>query len=200
MPSVSGRPVLSHPFALLVIDIVNNFDYAGAAALRRHALRAVDPLARLLARARAAGLPVIYANDNFDKWQSNFPEQVARASAPSHPAAALLAKLTPDPADYYILKPRHSAFYATPLDLLLSELGTREIIATGIATDSCVWMTCCDAHVRGYRVTVAGDCVAAQSRARSTAALQALRDVIAARVIASDGIRLRRARARRRNL
>jgi nicotinamidase-related amidase len=71
--------------------------------------------------------------------------------------------LRPDHRDYFILKPKHSAFFSTPLDILLEHLGARTLILTGLLADSCILFTAQDAHVRGYRVVVPSDCVAARS-------------------------------------
>ena len=69
--------------------------------------------------------------------------------------------MRPDRRDYFILKPKHSAFFSTPLELLLEHLGARTLILTGLLADSCILFTAQDAHLRGYRVVVPSDCVAA---------------------------------------
>lgn len=143
--------------------------------------RIVPAVARLVTRARAAAVPVIYANDNFSRWRSDFRELVERLTADDHPAQDVVLPLAPHPDDYFILKPRHSAFYATPLELLLHSLGAHRTILAGIAADSCVLMTACDAHVRGFTVHIPEDCVAS---ARSRDARQAL--ALAARVAGAE--------------
>ncbi len=71
--------------------------------------------------------------------------------------------MRPDRRDYFILKPKHSAFFSTPLELLLERLGARALILTGLLAASCILFTAQDAHLRGYRVVVPSDCVAARS-------------------------------------
>lgn len=146
--------------ALVLVDFVNDFDYPGGDALLRATRRVVPAVTRLAERARHASVPVIYANDNFERWRSDFSGQVRRLSAPEHPAASIVAPLAPGPDDYYVLKPRHSAFHATPLELLLHSLGVERLVLAGIAADSCVLISACDAHVRGFAVNVPSDCVA----------------------------------------
>ncbi len=171
--------------ALVLIDLVNAFDYSGGEALRDATLQVVPAIATLAQRARAAEVPVIYANDNFGKWRSDFRKLVDTLSAPDHPAQAVVRPLVPHPDDYFILKPRHSAFYGTPLELFLHDLEVERVVLTGIATDSCVLMTACDAHVRQFRVQVPRDCVASADPANTEQALEVMRRVTKADVRAS---------------
>ena len=50
--------------ALVLIDVINDFDFPEAAALLRHALPAAKRIAALKGRAKRARIPTIYANDN----------------------------------------------------------------------------------------------------------------------------------------
>jgi nicotinamidase-related amidase len=69
--------------------------------------------------------------------------------------------LLPWPKDYVVLKPKHSAFYATPLETLLEHIGAETVILAGIATNACVMITASDIYVRDYKLLVPSDCVAA---------------------------------------
>jgi nicotinamidase-related amidase len=160
--------------ALLLIDLINAFDYEGGEAMRAATLKIVPAVARLARSARAAEVPVIYANDNFGKWRSDFRELVERLSAADHPAHEVVRPLIPGPDDYFILKPRHSAFYGTPLELFLHDLDVKRLVLAGIAADSCVLMTACDAHVRGFDVHVPADCVASPDQDDARQALELL--------------------------
>jgi nicotinamidase-related amidase len=168
--------------ALLLVDLVNAFDYEGGEAMRNATLAIVPAVAALAQRARAAAVPVIYANDNFGKWRSDFRTLVDTLSAPDHPAHAVVRPLVPHPDDYFILKPRHSAFYGTPLELFLHDLEVERVVLTGIAADSCVLMTACDAHVRQFGVSVPADCVASADGANARQALELVRRVTKADV------------------
>ena len=108
--------------ALLIVDMVNLFDFEGGAALAQDAARIAPRIARLKARFAQAGAPVIYVNDNFMDWRADFKELVAICSHPRSAGAEIARLLAPGPDDYYILKPKHSAFLATPLSLLLAQL------------------------------------------------------------------------------
>ena len=72
--------------------------------------------------------------------------------------------LGPQHDDYAVVKPKHSGFYATPLELLLTHLGARSLVLTGLAGDACVLLTAADAYLRAYRLFVPGDCVASADR------------------------------------
>jgi nicotinamidase-related amidase len=104
-------------------------------------------------------------------------------------AAALARTLKPRQRDFTILKPRHSAFYATPLDLLLHELKCRRLVITGIAADSCVLFTAMDAYLRGYTLWIPADCVAAESPLARDRALEQMARVLKADVSCSESPR-----------
>lgn len=161
--------------ALLIVDVINHFAFAGARALATAADAIGAPLRALRGRFDAAGLPVIYANDNWTDWQGGFPDLVASSLALGGASAHLAERLAPEDGHYYVLKPKHSAFMATALPVLLQQLDVDRIAITGIATDSCVLATAIDAHMRDYRLWVPGDCTAARTPALKRAALHVLR-------------------------
>lgn len=161
--------------ALLLVDLFNRFDYEGGAALARQTLRILPALRRLRDGFDARGLPVIHANDNFLDWSASFADLVAACRATPGPAAGVAEALGPARHHCYLLKPRHSAFLATPLPLMLHDLGADGVVIAGIATDSCVLATAQDAKMRGVPFRVPADATAAISPARKAAALQVLR-------------------------
>ena len=81
-------------------------------------------------------------------------------------ARLLVARAT----DLTLLKPRHSAFYCSPLELLLKDMGASELILAGLAADICVQLTAADAFLRGFeKVWVPPDCTAAETaKAKAT--------------------------------
>lgn len=146
-----------------------NFD--GAERLAPRALRAARATAALKQRLRAEGVVTIYANDNYGIWQSDFHSLVSTCLGLDGEAGEIARLLYPQADDLTILKPRHSAFFASPLDLLLSEMGASEVVICGLATDMCVQMTAADAFLREYAIRVPSDCTAAQTEEAETAAL-----------------------------
>jgi nicotinamidase-related amidase len=162
--------------ALLVVDMVNPLDFPGAKSLLRHAIPAARAIARLKSRMQADGAPVVYVNDNFTRWRRDFNELVAICSQPDAPGAPLAVLLAPGRDDYLVLKPKHSGFLASPLDVLLAQLRVRRVVVTGIAGDGCVLATALDAHMREFEVSVPSDCCASISKARNDRALRLLRE------------------------
>ncbi len=175
--------------ALLLIDVVNDFDFPEYRKLLRHALPAAKRLAALKRRLRVHGVPSIYVNDNFGQWQSDFADQVARCLAPEARGREIAALLEPEPGDYFVLKPKHSGFYATSLPVLLETLGTKTLLLAGFASDICVLYTANDAYMRGYQLVVPSDCIAAESEAENRRALGQMRELLKARVLASTSLR-----------
>jgi len=168
--------------ALLVVDMINTFEYEGGDALLRHTRRAAPTVRRLRDAFHAARLPVVYCNDNFGRWRSDFRDAVRRAGAPDARGADVVALMRPGPSDYFVLKPRHSAFYDTPLALLLRHMRIRHLVLAGIAGDGCIAATALDAHTREYEVTVARDATASRHAAGNRRALELLRDTDVARL------------------
>lgn len=175
-----GNAPDSCPVALLLVDVINPLDFPEADRLLRHAVPAADRLAGLKAKARAAGVPVIYANDNFGRWRSDLAAVVTRCREPGCKGRPLLDRLEPGPDDYFVLKPKHSAFFATTLDTLLRYLGTRALVVGGFAADICVLFTANDAYLRDLRLVVPADGVAANEAEDCEAALALMRRVLKA--------------------
>jgi nicotinamidase-related amidase len=161
--------------ALLLIDVINPLEFPEAHQL----LRFVPPMARkinrLKQRAQKGGVPVIYINDNFGRWRSDFRHQVEYCLKKNSPGAEMVKLLRPDPSDYFVLKPKHSGFFATTLETLLRYLGVRRLILTGIAGNFCVLFTANDAYMRDYEIIVPPDCVISNTSQDNRQALQLMR-------------------------
>ncbi|MET3493345.1 cysteine hydrolase family protein [Variovorax boronicumulans] len=158
--------------ALLIIDMINCWDFPDADKLLPRAAAIAPRIAALKARCRSASVPVIYANDNRGRWRSDFPALVGLSLGQGGAGAAITSSLQPDADDYFVLKPKHSAFFGTPLDLLLQHLDARRLILTGVASDQCVLATAMEAVMRDYAVVIPRDCVASQSVARNDTVLR----------------------------
>lgn len=151
-------------------------DFDGGERLALRAIRAARQTARLKRRARAERVPVVYVNDNFGDWSANF-EAVLRQCEASARGRPLVQLLCPDRGDLSILKPRHSAFYGTPLEFLLDELRVDSLILAGVQAHICILFTAHDAFLRRYRLWVPADCVASETAAGEHAALAHLAEV-----------------------
>lgn len=151
------------PTVLLLVDVINDFDFPEGEDLLRFALPAAKRIARLKKRLREHGVPAIYVNDNFGRWQSDFRKQVTRCLSDESAGAPVARLLAPEEDDYFILKPKHSAFYSTSLDVLLNYLGAKKLIITGFAADICVLFTANDAYMRDYELAIPADCIAAET-------------------------------------
>lgn len=169
--------------ALLVIDFFNprGFDRALAAA----AIRAARNTARLKARLHALGVPTIYANDNFGQWESEFSGIVATCRTIAGAPSTIAQLLAPQRGDRSVLKPRHSAFYETPLAFLLDDLRAKMVILTGVSADSCIMFTAHDAYLRRLDLWVPVDCVASSKPAYTRAALAYQERVLRASIATS---------------
>jgi nicotinamidase-related amidase len=171
----SSAPADGGGTALLLVDVINDLDFSEGDQLLEHALPAVGCIAELKRRVKAARLPVVYVNDNFGQWQSDFRSLVEHCSRPEGKGRRLAEQLHPEPDDYFIVKPRHSGFYGTALEVLLADLGIGRLIITGFAGDFCVLFTAIDAYMRHYELHIPADCVASidpQANVRALALMQ----------------------------
>jgi len=149
-----------HPDALLIIDLISDFEFPDGNRLLRNSQPLIDSLLRLKTRAHAAHVPVIYVNDNRGRWRSDRSHFVAHCMNSKSKGRELAAALCPEERDYFVFKPKHSAFFATPLDALLKHLGTQRLILTGVTVEQCILMTAVEAYLRDLDIMVPRDCVA----------------------------------------
>jgi nicotinamidase-related amidase len=163
---------------LLLIDFINPLDFPGAEKLAPPALPAARAAARLRERFDREQAAVVYANDNYGVWQSDFHSLVAQCISRDDTSGEIARLLAPRATDITLLKPRHSAFYGSPLELLLKQMGAQELVLCGLATDMCVQMTAADAFLRGFSVWVPSDCTAAETPAAKAASLKYMREVL----------------------
>ncbi|HWA98408.1 MAG TPA: isochorismatase family cysteine hydrolase [Pirellulales bacterium] len=166
--------------ALLLIDCINDLDFPGSEGLARQALPMARAIVDLKRRAKAAGVPVIYANDNFGRWRSDFSAQVEHCLHDGVPGRPMVELLRPDDDDYFVLKPKHSGFYSTTLDLLLQYLGTKTVILTGVAGNICVLFTANDAYLRDLSVIAPCDCLASNTAEENRYALEQMANILKA--------------------
>lgn len=174
--------------ALLLIDVINAMDFEGGEALARMAVPASIRIAALKKRARASRVPVIYVNDNFGRWRSDFNHHVRHCLETDVPGRSVVQNLLPGEDDYFVLKPKHSGFYSTSLDILLEYLAVKKLILAGFAGNLCVLYTANDAYMRDYGLMVPKDCIASETTAANTHALQQMQKHLKADIRASNRI------------
>ncbi len=176
--------------ALVLIDVVSHFEFPDGDKILGNALPIAPRLARLKQRARAAHVPVIYVNDNFGQWRSDASKLLAYCLRPGCAGKAFVETIRPDQHDYSVLKPMHSAFYQTPLDLLLRHLGASSLILAGLTTNSCILCTAHEANMRDFNVTVVSDCCAARTTREHKEAIENIREMAGARIVTLASLRL----------
>ena len=168
------------PVALLIVDVINDLEFDGGEELLRNALPMARRLAAVAARAREAGIAVIYVNDNFGRWRSDFRALLEHCRRDDVRGRQISEILAPEKSDYFVLKPKHSAFFSTTLDTLLEYLHVRTIIIAGMTTDRCVLFTASDAHMRDLHIIVPEDCCAADSQRHHQDAIEMIGRVLGA--------------------
>lgn len=166
--------------ALLLIDVINDLEFDDGEDLLRFALPMADRLAMLASRAREARVPVIYVNDNFGRWRSDFHAQVEHCLSDGVRGRPLVERLRPREEDYFVLKPKHSGFFSTTLGILLDYLQVHTVILTGVAANICVLFTANDAYMRDYYLVVPSDGVASNTEHENRHALDQMRVVLKA--------------------
>jgi nicotinamidase-related amidase len=184
--------------ALLLIDVINDLDFPEASQLLRYARPMARKILRLKQRAKKAGVPVIYVNDNFGRWRSDFRRQVLHCLREESRGHEIVSLLRPDEDDYFVLKPKHSGFFSTTLETLLRYLGSKRLILTGIAGNFCVLFTANDAYMRDYDLVIPSDCTVSNTAQENREALALMRKFLKADTRPSAKVRLPRARKRKR--
>jgi nicotinamidase-related amidase len=152
-----------HKFALLLIDVINDFDFPEANQLLKYARPMSKKLLRLKRRAQKAGVPVVYVNDNFGRWKSDFRRTVEHCTQHAR-GRKVVELLGPEDNDYFVLKPKHSGFFSTTLETLLRYLEAQSVILTGIAGNFCVLFTANDAYMRDFNLFVPSDCTVSNTK------------------------------------
>ncbi|HEU4766854.1 MAG TPA: isochorismatase family cysteine hydrolase, partial [Pyrinomonadaceae bacterium] len=177
--------------ALLLIDVINDFDFDEGEQLLELALPVGKNIADLKQRTRDAGIPSIYVNDNFGRWQSDLNKIVEHCVRDESRGKPFVELLLPEDDDYFVLKPKNSGFYSTTLDLLLSHLGAKNLILTGIAGNNCVFFTANDAYMRDYKIFVPADCSVSNTKEENEHAFKQMQAVLKADITRSKELDLK---------
>ena len=176
--------------ALILLDVINDLEFEGAEHILDSALPMADKIAALKKRAKKAGIPTIYVNDNYGRWQSDLNKLVAHCLEEDVRGRPMVERLKPEEDDYFVLKPKHSGFYSTTLDVLLDYLQARTLIITGLAGNICVLYTANDAYMRDMNVVVPSDCTASNNPEDNEYALKQMQTFLKADITPSDQLDL----------
>jgi nicotinamidase-related amidase len=199
-PDLHGSVPDSAPVVLLLIDVINDLEFPGGERLVKHARPMASRLAALKRRAKEAGIPAVYVNDNFGRWRSDLRALIAHCTGEVR-GRPVVERLLPEEDDYFVLKPKHSAFFSTTLDTLLAYLGARTLILTGLAGNICVLFSANDAYMRDFHLVVPPDCTASNYPGDNRRALDLMAQVLKADLTPSASLDLaalkRRANGRR---
>lgn len=176
--------------ALLLIDVINDLEFEHGELLLENAHSIVQPINHLRKKAHSDGIPVIYVNDNFGQWQSKMGEVIERCMKGR--GRPIVEALKPADDDYFIVKPKHSGFFSTPLSTLLSTLEVDTLILTGVAGNICVLFTANDAYMRGYHLVIPSDCVASNVNEDNDYALRLMEHTLKADVTPSQQLNMKK--------
>jgi nicotinamidase-related amidase len=182
--------------ALLLIDVINDLEFPEGPQIFDRALAMSKRIAALKQRAKRAKIPAVYVNDNFGRWQSDLNKLVKHCLEDGVRGQPLAEILKPDEDDYFVLKPKHSGFYSTTLDILLDYLQVQRLIVTGLAGNLCVLYTANDAYMRDYELFVPRDCCASNTPEDNKYALTQMERFLKADTRESDQLDLEKLRDR----
>ncbi len=178
--SLHGNVPDESPVVLLLIDVINDFEFEGAEEIRSNLLPIVASIAALKQKAKQANIPVVYVNDNFGKWQSDFRKLLEHCLRKGGKGKEIVEQLQPDEDDYFVLKPKHSGFYSTTLDVLLDYLNAKTLIMAGVTGNICVLFTANDAYMRDFHLVIPRDCVSSGSAEENDYAIQQMATILKA--------------------
>jgi nicotinamidase-related amidase len=164
--------------ALLIIDMINDFNFTHGDLLLSHTNLIIEPILHVKSMMKKKGLPIIYINDHYNLWQADFGKIIDTCKNQKN--KTLIEKIKPTENDYFLIKPKHSAFYGTALHTLLQQLKVDTLILTGIAGNICVLFTANDAYMREYQLWVPEDAIASAAIEDNKYALSMMNHVLKA--------------------
>ncbi len=175
-----GTKMIPANTALLVIDIINPFDFKHGKTLANHTKKIVKPINSVRKYCLEHQLPVIYINDHYELWKADYKEIYKKCY--NELSDSIITPLQPMDTDFFLIKPKHSAFYGTALNTLLHHLSVKNIILTGIAGNICVLFTANDAYMREFNLFVPCDAIASVSEEDNHYALTMMKNVLTAQI------------------
>lgn len=175
--------------ALLIIDMINDFNFEAGEALAGHTKNIIDPILTLKKTFNEKDMPVVYINDHYNLWQADFEKIMAYCR--NEKSEGIINRIAPiKEQDYFLIKPKHSAFYGTALHTLLQQLKVDTLILAGIAGNICVLFTANDAYMREYNLIIPEDFIASNNDEDNKYALTMMKNVLSAVTKPSDQLDL----------
>jgi nicotinamidase-related amidase len=166
--------------ALLIIDAINDLEFSGGEAILPAALEMARNISALKQEAKKHKIPTIYVNDNFGKWQSDFNKLIDHCIKDDTRGKEVVELILPDKDDYFVLKPKHSGFFSTTLDILLEYLKVKTLILAGLQTNICVLFTANEAYMRDFFIVAPTDCSASEQQRDHEYALEQMKKILKA--------------------
>lgn len=162
--------------ALIIIDIINDFDFKHGPELLANTEIITPNIIKMKKYAKKNRIPIIYVNDHYRLWQADLSKIIDHCK--NSKSEKIISKLAPNKDDFFLIKPKHSAFHQTALQALLSELRVNQLILTGIAGNICVLFTANDAYMREYNISVPSDCIASNDEQDNNYAIRMMENVL----------------------
>lgn len=166
--------------ALVIIDMINDFDFEYGEILAKKAYSISSPLKKLKDIFYHKHLPVIFINDHYNLWQANLTKIIQYCT--NERSQPILEQIQPTDQDYFLIKPKHSAFYGTALNTLLHQLKIETLVLTGIAGNICVLFTANDAYMREYELMIPSNCIASVNDQDHEYTLRMMENVLKAKI------------------
>jgi nicotinamidase-related amidase len=150
--------------ALLVIDMVkDNFTEEKNLPITSFAKNIIAPINRLSDCFRQNDWPVVFATDAFHEGDFIFTGRMHPHSLAGTQGAEVVESLVRQDQDFWLPKPRFSAFFDTGLESWLRDRKVTLCAVGGIATPFCVLTTVMDALCHDFKAVLLEDCSAASS-------------------------------------
>jgi nicotinamidase-related amidase len=172
--------------ALLIIDMINDFQFEHGPILAKQAEDISHKISSLKQKLKTSGCPIIYINDHYELWQADF-KKIANKCENSL-SKNIIHTIYPEDDEFFLIKPKHSAFYGTALNTLLYNLKIKQLFITGIAGNICVLFTANDAYMRGYDIIIPSDCIASNDEQDNHFALKMMKNTLKATITNSENI------------
>jgi nicotinamidase-related amidase len=144
--------------ALIVVDMLNRYEHDDAEPLRESVREVLPNIAALIDRARETDMLTVYVNDNHGDWTAGRRGLSRWAREGADPS--LVEPILPAEDVPFLVKARHSIFYATQLEYMLRQQDVDHVVLVGQVTEQCILYSALDAYIRHFRVTVPRDAVA----------------------------------------